>query len=272
MKNILKSLALVAVLCGLAPFAFAQKKAKKEEAKDNTVVFYFTRHGKTILNTMDRVQGWSDAALTPAGVEVAEYLGAGLKAEGITFKTAYSSDLGRARWTARIVLDGVGQPDLPINETDKIRETNFGSYEGETNFKMWNDASLYLGYKSRDEFMKALAADGSKLIDAIGAFKALETLGIGEDYYDVKTRGQAFIREIAEIEAKKGGGNVLVVGHGMSIGVFLSDLDDFGTRAKGGHMANAAVSMVTYKDGKFRLESFGDTQYIEKGKALAGKK
>jgi len=135
MKNIVKSLAVVAVLCGLAPFAFAQKKAKQEAKKDNTVVFWFTRHGKTILNTMDRVQGWSDAALTPAGVEVAEYLGAGLKAEGVKFETAYSSDLGRARWTARIVLDGVGQPDLPINETDKIRETNFGSYEGETNFR-----------------------------------------------------------------------------------------------------------------------------------------
>jgi len=270
MKNSIKLFA-VAVLCSLTSFAFAQGNAK-ENAGDGTVVFWFTRHGKTILNTMDRVQGWSDAALTPAGIEVAEYLGAGLKAEGVTFRTAYSSDLGRARWTARIVLDGVGQKDLPINETDKIRETNFGSYEGETNFRMWQDAALYLGYKSRDEFMKALTADRGKLVDAIGAFKALETLGIGEDYHDVKTRGQAFIREIAEIEAKKGGGNVLVVGHGMSIGVFLSDLDDFGKTPEAAHMANAAVSKVIYKDGKFRLESFGDTQYIEKGKALAGKK
>jgi len=267
MRNIIKVFTLT-VLCGLMPFTFAQKKAKKTSNKDNTVVFYFTRHGKTILNTMDRVQGWSDAALTPAGVEVAEFLGVGLKAEGLKFKTAYSSDLGRARWTARIVLDGVGQSDLPINETSKIRETNFGSYEGETNFRMWNDAALYLGYKSRDEFMKAMATDRTKLIDAIGAFKALETLGIGEDYYDVKTRGQKFIREIAEIEAKKGGGNVLVVGHGMSIGVFLSDLDDFGNKPGSTHMANAAVSKVIYKDGKFRLESFGDTQYIEKGRAL----
>ena len=44
-------------------------------AKDNEVVLYIVRHGKTMLNTTDRVQGWSDAVLTPAGIEVAEYLG-----------------------------------------------------------------------------------------------------------------------------------------------------------------------------------------------------
>ena len=78
-------------------------------AKDNEVVLYIVRHGKTMLNTTDRVQGWSDAVLTPAGIEVAEYLGAGLKEKKIKFSAAYSSDSGRSIQTADIVLEKTGQ-------------------------------------------------------------------------------------------------------------------------------------------------------------------
>lgn len=265
-KNII--LVLIALIA-IVPSSFAQKKSTK--TKDNTVVLYITRHGKTILNTMDRVQGWADTPLTPAGVEVAEYLGAGLKAEGVDFKAAYSSDLGRARQTARIVLDSKGQNDMKVTEVPQVRETNFGSYEGEFNPRMWNDAALYLHYKSYKEMMVDLEKDPTKLKDMVDAFKALETLGIGEDYNTVKARGQKAIREIAEKEAENGGGNILLVGHGMSIGIFLSDLDSYGKKPDAGHMGNAAVCKVIYKDGKFTLESFGDLSYVEKGKAAANK-
>lgn len=265
-KNIIL---VLLTLLAFAPASLAQKKNAK--SGDNTVVFYITRHGKTILNTMDRVQGWADTPLTPAGIEVAEYLAKGLQQEGIEFKAAYSSDLGRARQTARIVLDGKGQKDLPLIEVPQVRETNFGSYEGEYNPRMWNDAALYLHYKSYKEMMVALEKDPSKLKDMVDAFKELETLGIGESYNEVKARGQKAIREIAEKEAANGGGNVLLVGHGMSIGIFLSDLDDYGNKPTAGHMGNAAVCKVIYKDGKFTLESFGDMSYVEKGKAALGK-
>ncbi|WP_085535256.1 histidine phosphatase family protein [Massilibacteroides vaginae] len=251
------------MLSAFVPTTFAQKK----DAKDNTVTLYITRHGKTILNTMDRVQGWADTPLTPAGIEVAEYLGKGLKSDGIIFKAAYSSDLGRARQTARIVLDTKGQNEMMITEVPQMRETCFGSYEGEFNPRMWNDAALRLGYKSYTELMADLEKDPTLMKKMVDAFAALETLGIGEPYDAVKARGQKAIREIAEKQAKNGGGNVLMVGHGMSIGIFLSDLDSYGKKPNAGHMGNAAVCKVTYKDGKFTLESFGDMSYVEKGKA-----
>lgn len=251
------------MLLACVPFTFAQQK----DAKDNTVTLYITRHGKTILNTMDRVQGWADTPLTPAGVEVAEYLGKGLKKDNIEFSAAYSSDLGRARQTARIVLDQKGQSEMTITEVPQMRETCFGSYEGEFNPRMWNDAALYLGYKSHTDLMKDLGKDASLMKKMVDAFAALETLNIGEPYDVVKARGQKAIRDIAEKEAQNGGGNVLLVGHGMSIGIFLSDLDSYGTKPNAGHMGNAAVCKVTYKDGKFKLESFGDMSYVDKGKA-----
>ncbi|MCT6869562.1 histidine phosphatase family protein [Apibacter sp.] len=269
MKNYvqLKLIAFILLTLFINPQIYGQKKNTTK--KDNTVTIYFTRHGKTILNTMDRVQGWADTPLTPEGVEVAEFLGKGIK--DVNFKAAYSSDLGRARQTARIVLDNKGQSNLQIIEVPQLRETNFGSYEGDLNSKMWGDAALYLHYKSSKELFADMAKNPDVLKKAMETFKTLETLGIGENYDDVKARGQKAIREIAEKEATSGGGNILLVAHGMAISVFLSDLDSSGKKIAGTHMGNAAVSKVVYKDGKFTVESFGDMGYVEKGKKLSNK-
>lgn len=265
-KSILFIVLLVLVI---VPSSFAQKENSK--SKDNEVALYITRHGKTILNTTDRVQGWADAPLTPAGIEVAEYLGKGLKEENIKFIAAYSSDLGRARQTARVVLNAEGQHDLPITEIQGLREVCFGSYEGEYNQRMWNDAALYLHYKSGKELLEALKNDLVQLSDIVNTFKTLETLGIGENYNEVKARGQKALRKIAEKEAANGGGNILIVGHGMSIWIFLSDLDSYAKKPKSKQMGNATISKVIFKDGKFSLESFGDQSFIDKGKKISHK-
>ncbi|MDQ1095875.1 MULTISPECIES: histidine phosphatase family protein [Chryseobacterium] len=248
---------------------FAQSQKAAKPAKDNTVVFYFVRHGKTILNTMDRVQGWADAPLTPEGIKGAKDLAKGLRSEKINFKAAYSSDLGRARQTARLVLDTKGQQDISVHEVPDLRETCFGSYEGGENTKMWTDAALYLHYKSSAELFEALKTKHESIENVMAAFKALETLGIAEDYDQVKSRGQHAILEIAQKEQNNGGGNILVVGHGMSLVIFLSDLDSSGKKTTGGLMANAAVSKVTYKNGRFTVETFGDVSYIQKGEKIA---
>src|SRR5699024_11313825 len=41
-----------------------------DSVSDGEITFYIVRHGKTMLNTTDRVQGWSDAVLTPNGEDV----------------------------------------------------------------------------------------------------------------------------------------------------------------------------------------------------------
>ncbi|CVK15669.1 probable phosphoglycerate mutase [Apibacter mensalis] len=269
-KSVLQKFKLIALMLltlSISPQVSGQNK--KTSKQNNTVVLYVTRHGKTILNTMDRVQGWADTPLTPEGVEVAKFLGLGIK--DVNFKAAYSSDLGRARQTARIVLDTKGQQNLGITEVPQLRETNFGSYEGDLNSKMWGDAALYLHYKSSKELFADMSKNPEILKRAMNTFKTLETLGIGENYEDVKARGQKAIREIAEKEYLTGGGNILVVAHGMAISVFLSDLDSGGKKISGTHMGNAAVSKVIYKDGKFTIESFGDMSYVEKGKQVLGK-
>ena len=51
---------------------------KNRETDSNVVTLYVTRHGKTILNTNHRAQGWPDSPLVEKGEEVASNLGTGL--------------------------------------------------------------------------------------------------------------------------------------------------------------------------------------------------
>ncbi|PCZ88098.1 histidine phosphatase family protein, partial [Listeria monocytogenes] len=85
---------------------------------------YLVRHGKTMFNTSRRVQGWSDTPLTNEGIEVAEFLGRGLRE--IPFDAVYTSDRGRTIETAGIVLRESNQAHLEINELRDFREFGFG--------------------------------------------------------------------------------------------------------------------------------------------------
>lgn len=89
-------------LAALASIATCSAADTTPSAQDDTVTVYFARHGKTLFNTFDRVQGWADTPLTEEGVQVARYLGEGLK--GIKFDSFYSSDAGRQRETMAVIL------------------------------------------------------------------------------------------------------------------------------------------------------------------------
>ena len=58
---------------------------------------YIVRHGKTMFNTLQRVQGWCDTPLTAVGVHGIE--GTGIGIQDIDFVEAVSSDSGRAHFT-----------------------------------------------------------------------------------------------------------------------------------------------------------------------------
>jgi len=210
------------------------------------------------------MQGWVDAPLTPEGQAVAEQLGRGMKCEGLEFKSVYSSDSARAKTTASIILDQ-NEFQFSINETPALRELALGSYEGELDEKMLRDVALYMGYKSGEALLEAEKTGIEVVIQALAAIKDLDTLGIAEDYYDLKTRAEAFIREVAVKEAAEGGGNILVVSHGFTIGILLSELDDEEDYPTAIDVGNASVSKAVYKEGKFTVESIGDMHYVEAG-------
>lgn len=233
-------------------------KAKKATLEENQpTVLYVTRHGKTMLNTLDRVQGWADTPLTPEGIAVAADLGEGLKKEEVEFKAVYSSDLGRAKQTAQTVLDKMGAPDLEITEMPGLREACYGMFEGDFNKNMMAAIVKENKLASAEELtglgmeMWRLSADTLNTIDE---------LKMAESSATIIERMKESIEKIASDTEKNGGGNVLVVGHGMSISLLLSELSDLPFE---GHLANASVSKIIYEDGKLTVESIGDTSYIE---------
>lgn len=132
------------------------------------VRLWLIRHGETAWNAEGRFQGWTDVGLTERGRHHAHSHAARL--EGRTFDGIWSSDLGRAVETARIVVR-----EEPVADR-RLRELDFGAMEG----ARWDDLD--------DTTRRALAgfdgfaAPGGESMDGLRArvFEFLETLGEGD--------------------------------------------------------------------------------------------
>jgi 2,3-bisphosphoglycerate-dependent phosphoglycerate mutase len=88
------------------------------------------RHGQSVLNAQDRFTGLLDPTLTPAGEDEAACAGALLASSSFSPDTVYASTLSRTRDTARIVLDVLGGPDVPVLPAWELNERSYGSLTG----------------------------------------------------------------------------------------------------------------------------------------------
>lgn len=87
----------------------------------------FMRHGETDWNVERRIQGQTDVPLNETGVRQA--LTMAFNAAHYTFSAIYSSDLSRARETARMLAERDG---LEVRLTPLLRERHHGIFEGYT--------------------------------------------------------------------------------------------------------------------------------------------
>jgi alpha-ribazole phosphatase len=85
------------------------------------------RHGVTNWNQAERLQGRSDLALNAAGLQQAAAAAARLAAEPL--EAIYTSNLKRARQTARIIATPHG---LAVTSFTELDEIHFGEWEGLT--------------------------------------------------------------------------------------------------------------------------------------------
>lgn len=92
---------------------------------------YLVRHGETDWNAAGRIQGHTDIPLNTLGLNQAVQLGSRLA--HVDFSAAYSSDLSRAKETARLI---VGTHPIPFIETPALRERWAGSFEGQSREKL----------------------------------------------------------------------------------------------------------------------------------------
>ncbi|MEF3331016.1 MULTISPECIES: histidine phosphatase family protein [Oceanobacillus] len=243
----------------------SEKEVVEAESNDELTI-YIVRHGKTMLNTTDRVQGWSDAVLTPAGEEVVTQAGIGLK--DIDFQNAYSSDSGRAIQTAEIIMEeNETSSELDLNTDERFREFNFGTYEGDLNETMWQDIADLQGI-TLEEFLENLEPETfSNSVAELDEGRDEEGLNWpAEDYDTITARLTEGLDELVEAEqGQEGSGNVLLVSHGLSISALLDTYFDDYEVPEGG-LDNASVSVITYQNGEFQLDSVNDMSYVEEGK------
>ncbi|WP_321384886.1 histidine phosphatase family protein [uncultured Enterococcus sp.] len=220
---------------------------------------YLIRHGKTMFNTIDRVQGWSDTPLTPEGREVIQHLGAGL--QSVPFEEAYSSDSGRAIQTAKIILQQHQEKErIPYEMDERIREWGFGSLDGGYNHILWELLARLLNVDSLADMSK-VSVSYKELADAI---LAADTTGWAEPYEQIRERVWTGFEDIAQNRERNNGGNALVVSHGYTIAFFLSLIDT--SRPVQFDLINGSVTTVCYNNGKFTIDTVNDTNYIETGK------
>lgn len=86
------------------------------------------RHGESQWNLENRFTGWVDVPLSPRGEEEAAQ--AGDKLTDFRFDCAFTSALQRAQETLRIVLEKVGQTDIPIQRDQALNERDYGNLCG----------------------------------------------------------------------------------------------------------------------------------------------
>lgn len=86
------------------------------------------RHGESQWNLENRFTGWVDVPLSPKGEQEAR--AAGEKLRNFRFDCAFTSVLSRAKDTLRIVLETIGQTDIPVEETPALNERMYGELQG----------------------------------------------------------------------------------------------------------------------------------------------
>jgi glucosyl-3-phosphoglycerate phosphatase len=85
------------------------------------------RHGRSTWNAERRWQGWADPPMSPDGVTQAEAAAAAM--HGLAIRVVVSSDLARARSTARIIARTAG---VGVSVEPALRERDIGLWSGLT--------------------------------------------------------------------------------------------------------------------------------------------
>ena len=209
------------------------------------VRFYIVRHGQTLLNSLDRAQGWADSPLTEAGRQMAADIGYKLK--GIGFDAVYASDMLRAVQTAELILEANGKEGVPIKKDVRLREWCLGSMEAENNAVFMRNVTGWLGGGT------SFAELNQRLPDIAAALYEHDATGMAETFQAIKERLKAAFVDIAQRHGMGDGSNILIITHAFAIKtiIHLFAPEQLG---KVGKVKNASVFRLVFENGVFSLE------------------
>lgn len=201
------------------------------------------RHGETEWNIANIRQGHLDSPLTAEGVAQARALAQRLVRE--RFRVIYSSDLGRAMQTARIIADATGHE---IISDARLRERHLGIFQG----------------LSSDQ-IKEKFPEEYKLHRSLGANYVIPE---GESVQQQVARNLACLNEIAVQHA---GESIVVITHGGVLsGLFRHTFSIPFEAPRRFEFTNAGLNAFLYEDGNWFLQTWGDLSHLANGASNAG--
>jgi len=88
------------------------------------------RHGESEWNLKNLFTGWKDIDLTANGIAEARAAGRKLKHQGIRFDVAFTSALIRAQRSLDLILEEMGQSNIPVFKDQALNERDYGNLSG----------------------------------------------------------------------------------------------------------------------------------------------
>ncbi len=118
-----------------------------------TGTLVLVRHGQSEWNKKNLFTGWADVGLTEQGVTEAHKAAALLKEKGLKFDEAFTSGLQRAQKTLSIILQDMGQTDIPVSRDKALNERDYGDLVGlnkDDARKKWGEEQVHIWRRSYD--------------------------------------------------------------------------------------------------------------------------
>jgi 2,3-bisphosphoglycerate-dependent phosphoglycerate mutase len=188
------------------------------------------RHGESVWNAENRFTGWVDSPLSDNGREEAKNGGERLAAEGIRVDHAFTSTLARGIETGQIVLDALGQGDLPQEQAWELNERFYGFLTG----------------RNKDEAREMF---GEEQVHVWRRSYATAPPG-GESLKDTTDRALPYFRKRIQ-PLLDGDTVVLVSAHGNSLRAIVKQLDELDDDAVTGLEIPTGVPIVyDMRDGE----------------------
>lgn len=111
-------------------------KIKIDKFEKNKIMseLVIIRHGQSVWNKENRFTGWMDVDLSEQGEKEAHQAAELLKE--YKFEKAYTSVLKRANRTLEIILNDIGQTEVPVVHSEKLNERMYGDLQGKNKDEM----------------------------------------------------------------------------------------------------------------------------------------
>lgn len=211
----------------------------------NMTKLYLVRHGETILNQMEKMQGWIDSPLTKAGLDDA--IRVGKKLADVKFDSVYTSDMMRTICTAEeIIRQSKVNKEIDITSNAKYREIYFGSFEGESREESWKKIGKFYGLESKIEILQHIGF--KRMLDLV---KKTDSLHIAEDGDEIQQRISQGLSIFENVKER----NILLVTHGMLIHAIAAK---FGGKdiIDRGMPNNGSITVLNFSSNGWKIESY----------------